>query len=508
MALPSTEARDTVSVDFFYDNLSSHGNWLEVGDYGYCWQPNDMRDDWSPYSDGRWVYTDAGWTWDSREPYGWAVYHYGRWADIRNVGWVWVPGVEWGPAWVSWRHSSSHVGWAPLPPEARFSISIGFNAWVDNYYDIGPSHYRFVEGRNFGSRRLNTVFVDRSQNITIINQTTNITNITYVNNVIHNGGPRYDELVKQSSEPISRYKLDRRQGIDGNNRRQSVDQLESRVEGDSFSVAALPIEAGPAGKPEKITRTVVQAEVEIEKGWGNAGSEEEVAETRKNMRDQVVVPAELLETPVFVKLTDAPALSGTTAENPAGKVTGKGKDDPANEPTANEPTIPGQTTRPMTPPAADPANSATDPSARPERPEGKPAMREPTAPLLQTAPTLPPMPRPNESDTAPRPEMPLPANPGSRPDGTPVDHSVPRPIEGNTVPRPEVPLPANPGSRPDGSPSEGQATRPTDREKDPLPNMTLPGIQPPGPEGRRSDSAERRSQENQPNSLLKNASRA
>ena len=25
-----------VSVDFFYDNVGSDGNWVEVGDYGYC----------------------------------------------------------------------------------------------------------------------------------------------------------------------------------------------------------------------------------------------------------------------------------------------------------------------------------------------------------------------------------------------------------------------------------------------------------------------------------------
>ena len=30
---------DEVSFDFFYNNLND-GNWVEVGDYGYCWQPN------------------------------------------------------------------------------------------------------------------------------------------------------------------------------------------------------------------------------------------------------------------------------------------------------------------------------------------------------------------------------------------------------------------------------------------------------------------------------------
>jgi hypothetical protein len=122
---PAAQARDFVSLDFFYDNLDPYGSWREVGDYGYCWQPYGVEETWQPYSDGRWVYTDAGWTWDSDEPFGWAVYHYGRWANVDQVGWVWVPGTEWGPGWVSWRHSSQYVGWAPLPPEALF-----LRAWM------------------------------------------------------------------------------------------------------------------------------------------------------------------------------------------------------------------------------------------------------------------------------------------------------------------------------------------------------------------------------------------
>ncbi len=28
-----------VSIDFFYNNLNG-GSWIEVGNYGYCWQPD------------------------------------------------------------------------------------------------------------------------------------------------------------------------------------------------------------------------------------------------------------------------------------------------------------------------------------------------------------------------------------------------------------------------------------------------------------------------------------
>ena len=91
-----------------------------MADYGYCFQPNVAvsNADWRPYADGYWAYTDVGWTWVSYEDFGWATYHYGRWADLAGYGWVWVPGYEWGPAWVSWRTGGDYVGWAPLPPVA------------------------------------------------------------------------------------------------------------------------------------------------------------------------------------------------------------------------------------------------------------------------------------------------------------------------------------------------------------------------------------------------------
>ncbi len=229
-----------VSLDFFYQNLDPYGDWREVGDYGYCWQPRNVNPGWSPYSNGRWLYSDVGWTWYSDEPFGWAVYHYGRWANIASIGWIWVPGTEWGPGWVSWRQSDQYVGWAPLPPEAHFRINIGFSSWVDNYYAIGPDHYRFVENRNFGSRRLASVFIDQSQNYTIINRTTNITNIRYENNTIRNDGPRYDQLSRMSAEPIPQYKLQRRQDYDRDAMSHSADHFRPRQEDDSLSVFAPP----------------------------------------------------------------------------------------------------------------------------------------------------------------------------------------------------------------------------------------------------------------------------
>src|SRR5438128_2442853 len=110
LAAPRTaHAAADVSFDYFYDALLPYGEWIEVTGYGYCWRPTDVDPGWVPYSDGYWAFTDAGWTWVGYEEFAGIVYHYGRWVNVEEVGWCWVPDYEWGPAWVSWRHSDDYV---------------------------------------------------------------------------------------------------------------------------------------------------------------------------------------------------------------------------------------------------------------------------------------------------------------------------------------------------------------------------------------------------------------
>ncbi len=96
--------------------LAAHGAWVEVGSYGRCWRPAHVAVGWRPYGAGEWVWTDCGWYWASDEPWGWACYHYGYWVLDPSYGWVWIPGVEWAPAWVSWRVGGGYIGWAPAAP--------------------------------------------------------------------------------------------------------------------------------------------------------------------------------------------------------------------------------------------------------------------------------------------------------------------------------------------------------------------------------------------------------
>lgn len=96
--------------------LAAHGSWLEVRQYGRCWHPAGVEVSWRPYCAGEWVWTDCGWYWQSEEPWAWACYHYGRWLYTDDYGWVWVPDVEWAPAWVEWRFGGGYCGWAPCAP--------------------------------------------------------------------------------------------------------------------------------------------------------------------------------------------------------------------------------------------------------------------------------------------------------------------------------------------------------------------------------------------------------
>ena len=95
---------------FFIAALSPHGTWLDDPELGWVFLPNQQ--DYFPYGDGYWLATDQGVTWVALDEIGWAVTHYGRW-HYRDR-WVWLPDLDWGPAWVEWREVGKWIGWAPL----------------------------------------------------------------------------------------------------------------------------------------------------------------------------------------------------------------------------------------------------------------------------------------------------------------------------------------------------------------------------------------------------------
>src|SRR5882757_6299866 len=190
---------EDVSYQTFYDQLSPYGQWIDNPQYGYVWLP-DAGPDFKPYaSNGHWVYTDEGWTWDSGYPWGWATFHYGRWFFQDGYGWTWIPGNEWAPAWVSWRNSDEYYGWAPMGPNVSFGmvVSGGYNP---------PSHdWCFVPHQYVSSPQMNNYYVRETNNVTIINRTTIINNTTVINrprNTHYGMGPDPNEVGRFGGSPV------------------------------------------------------------------------------------------------------------------------------------------------------------------------------------------------------------------------------------------------------------------------------------------------------------------
>jgi uncharacterized protein DUF6600 len=193
--------RASVDLGFFYDDLASYGNWIERPSYGWVWTPRSVSTSWQPYQDGHWVWTDQGWTWVTDEPYGWATYHYGRWYDDPEIGWAWVPGDEWGPAWVSWQEGSDYIGWAPLSP----SVTVSFGGVLS--VSLSPESYVFVPERYFLAPRINTYIVPRERVVNIYRETRNITVYRQVNNYVYNTGVPVDRIQRVVGRPVPRYQI-------------------------------------------------------------------------------------------------------------------------------------------------------------------------------------------------------------------------------------------------------------------------------------------------------------
>ncbi len=143
----------TVDLGTFRRALAPYGFWTDLDPWGQVWVPTGMQEGWEPYTMGHWVYTDDGWTWASDFDWGWAPFHYGRWALSADMGWVWVPGDVWAPAWVAWRSGEGLAGWAPLPPEDGWQLGIGFTVPdIDAYIPQGV--WVFVGDRDFARDNL------------------------------------------------------------------------------------------------------------------------------------------------------------------------------------------------------------------------------------------------------------------------------------------------------------------------------------------------------------------
>ena len=264
----------------FGEALEPYGNWMRTREYGDVWKPRISNPTvWAPYTVGRWHYTELGWHFTSSEPWGWACYHYGRWVRYRTVGWCWVPGREWAPAWVSWRTSPRHIGWSPLPPAATWNRRSGIRHWADNRFNIGPSHYNFIRVEDFNTRNCYSSLVNRRQNASLMLSTNNVTLMFSISlggrDRICNRGPDRNYLTKHHHQDHRPLRISRNHGKRGaQNQVNIINQeivIHQRVENKT------EINLSKSVKTNRVDNE------EIDQGWGVVDSENQKTLLRRHI---------------------------------------------------------------------------------------------------------------------------------------------------------------------------------------------------------------------------------
>ena len=116
------------------EDLDQYGSWRVDPDLGPVWAPVVTVVGWAPYRFGHWAWIDPwGWTWIDDAPWGFAPFHYGRWAFSAGA-WVWVPGAHLsravyapalvtfvgGAGWHPHQAPGESVGWFPLGPHEPY----------------------------------------------------------------------------------------------------------------------------------------------------------------------------------------------------------------------------------------------------------------------------------------------------------------------------------------------------------------------------------------------------
>ena len=236
-----------VSFSYFYDRLSSQGQWFELDDGVVVWRPSGVSNNWSPYSNGSWTWTRYGWYWDSYEPYGDIVYHYGRWFNDDYYGWIWVPDYDWAPAWVQWRYDDDYIGWTPLPPYAKFGIATGII--FTHSYSIHYNHWNFVPFHKFCDPYVSHYFVRERVKYRVFDHTREHINYRYEDNVAANRGLDRETIEKRSRTTVTQRDVVFRDAA-------SIKGRGSRTRGNTIEV----------GIPKTDTRTRSASELNIKRG--------------------------------------------------------------------------------------------------------------------------------------------------------------------------------------------------------------------------------------------------
>jgi len=345
----SVESSNYISPEVTgYEDLDEYGRWHYVADYGPVWTPVQVAPGWAPYRFGHWVWIAPwGWTWVEDEPWGFAPFHYGRWAFVEG-GWCWVPGPVvvrpvYAPALVVFVGAGPGVGWFPLAPR-------------EVYVPWYRTSRVYVNNVNITNTRVNVTNITNVYNV--YNNTTTVNRVTYVNQRVTNG------VTVVSRDTFA-------------NGRRVANNL-ARV--DAREVAEAPVTRTVAVQPTR--QSVLGA------GRPAAARPSAAIVNRQVVGTRMPVPARSgFEPPeatnVRTETPRNPQPAGRPAPAPSRPVPTPRAEQPGNAPRPTEPAQGGRVEEPRSVPRPSAPNSGV---IRPQEPQHR---EEPSMPQRQEAPRPP-----------------------------------------------------------------------------------------------------------------------
>ena len=158
---------ESVSSDYVDSSIASYSRDLDdAGEWRYeeglrtqIWVPY-VESSWRPYNNGYWTTCNGVLTWVPYDSFGWVTHHYGRWGWNIGLGWYWIPGYHYSPAWVAWSSYDSYVGWCPLGYYNRPYYYNAYGRPVWGGARVQNNYWTYVSS---------TVIINRSRNYTVRN---------------------------------------------------------------------------------------------------------------------------------------------------------------------------------------------------------------------------------------------------------------------------------------------------------------------------------------------------
>jgi hypothetical protein len=204
-----SESANYISTEMTgYEDLDDYGRWHYVAGYGPVWTPAGIAADWAPYRFGHWAWVEPwGWTWVEDEPWGFAPFHYGRWAFVTGT-WCWVP----GRAFVRPVYAPALVAFVG---GGGFNLSLSVGGPGVAWFPLGPGEvyvpwYRvsrgYVNNVNITNTRVNITQVTNVYNV-YNSRTTNVASgarISYVNQRVSNAVTAVSRETFVNARPVAR----------------------------------------------------------------------------------------------------------------------------------------------------------------------------------------------------------------------------------------------------------------------------------------------------------------